>query len=62
MKGGERFAFAVRLGGGMDVPLSSRFAVRAIQIDYYLTNFSNSTNDHQNNLLLGAGIVFRWSR
>jgi len=36
--------------------------VRIIQVDYYLTNFSNLTNDHQNNLLIGAGIVFRWSR
>jgi len=44
------------------VPLSSRFAVRVIQIDYYLTNFANATNDHQNNLLVGAGIVFHWSR
>ncbi len=54
--------FAARMGGGIDVPLTSRFAVRIIQIDYYLTNFSNATNDHQNNLLVGAGIVFHWSR
>jgi hypothetical protein len=31
-------------------------------VDYYLTTFANSTNDHQNNLLVGAGIVFHWSR
>ena len=59
---GEGFSFAARIGGGIDVPLSPRFAVRVIQIDYYLTNFANATNDHQNNLLVGAGVVFHWSR
>jgi outer membrane immunogenic protein len=56
------YAFATRIGGGIDLPVSSRFAVRILQVDYYLTHFVNATNDHQNNLLLGAGIVFHWSR
>jgi outer membrane immunogenic protein len=55
------YAFATRMGGGIDVPVSSRIAVR-FQIDYSLTHSANSANDHQNNLLLGAGAVFRWSR
>lgn len=59
--GDGTFAFAMRMGGGIDVPVSRHFAVRIIQIDYDLTNFHNSVNDHQNNLLLGSGIVFRWS-
>lgn len=60
--GDGTYEFAARIGGGLDVPVSSRFSVRVIQIDYYLTNFTNATNDHQNNLLLGAGVVFHWSR
>jgi outer membrane immunogenic protein len=60
--GDASFGFATRIGGGIDVPLSPRFALRVIQIDYYLTNFANATNDHQNNLLVGAGFVFHWSR
>jgi outer membrane immunogenic protein len=56
------YGFATRMGGGIDVPVSSRFAVRIIQIDYYLTHLPNASNDHQNNLLVGAGIVFHWSR
>ena len=56
------YKFATRIGGGIDVPLSAHLAVRIIQIDYYLTTFANATNDHQNNLLVGAGIVYRWSR
>jgi outer membrane immunogenic protein len=53
--------FAARIGGGIDVPIGSRFAVRAIQIDYFPTTFANATNDHQNNLMISAGIVFHWS-
>jgi outer membrane immunogenic protein len=51
--------FASRMGGGIDVPVNSRFSLRVIQMDYYLTHIANLTNDHQNNLRVGAGIVFR---
>jgi outer membrane immunogenic protein len=60
--GDASFGFATRIGGGVDVPISPRFSLRVIQIDYYLTTFANATNDHQNNLLVGAGFVFHWSR
>lgn len=56
------YRFATRIGGGIDVLINSHFAVRAIQLDYYLTTFANATNDHQNNLLVGVGVVYRWSR
>jgi len=56
------FEFSTRIGGGIDIPLNSHFAVRIVQIDYYLTTFANATNDHQNNFLVGAGIVYHWSR
>jgi outer membrane immunogenic protein len=59
--GDASYKFATRIGGGVDVPLNAHFAVRIIQIDYYLTTFANATNDHQNNLLVGAGIVYHWS-
>jgi len=52
--------FAARAGGGFDVPVSRRFSVRA-QVDYFPTTFANATNDHQNNLLIGAGVVYHWS-
>lgn len=60
--GDGTFAFASRAGGGIDLPLSRRFALRLLQVDYDVTNFPNSTNNHQNNLLLGAGIVYRWGQ
>jgi outer membrane immunogenic protein len=60
--GDASFGFATRIGGGVDVPISPRFSLRVVQIDYYLTTFANATNDHQNNLLVGAGFVFHWSK
>ncbi|MGA2632600.1 MAG: outer membrane beta-barrel protein [Terracidiphilus sp.] len=59
--GDGTFAFVTRMGGGIDVPVRPHFAVRIIQIDYDLTTYQNSVNDHQNDLVLGAGVVFRWS-
>jgi hypothetical protein len=53
---------AGRLGGGVDLPLTYAIAVRIIQADYYYTGFKNGADDHQNNLLVGAGVVVRWSR
>jgi len=52
--------FAARAGGGFDVPVSRHFSVRG-QVDYFPTTFANGTNDHQNNLLVGAGVVYHWS-
>ena len=61
--GGEgTTTFGARLGGGLDLPISPHVTLRVVQLDYFLTNAINSTNGHQNNLLVGAGITFRWSR
>ncbi len=59
--GDSSYGFATRIGGGIDVRLNSRFLVRVLQIDYDLTHIANATNNHQNNLLVGAGFVFHWS-
>ena len=59
--GDASYAFATRIGGGIDMPLNARFAVRMLQVDYFRTQFANGTNDRQNNLLIGAGVVFHWS-
>jgi outer membrane immunogenic protein len=60
--GDGTYAFEARVGGGVDMPLKSGFALRLIQADYDATTFANGVNDHQNNFLLGAGVVFRWAR
>jgi outer membrane immunogenic protein len=58
--GGSSNAFASSVGGGLDLNWTAHFAVRAFEADYYFTHFDNGINDHQNNLRIGAGIVFRF--
>jgi outer membrane immunogenic protein len=57
---GSSNSFAMIAGGGFEVRLTQRVTVRAIEADYYYTRFNNGTNDRQNNLRIGAGIVFRF--
>ena len=52
-------SFAVKAGGGLNVALSRRLALRAIEANYLSTRLPNTTNNEQNNLTLGAGLVFR---
>ena len=47
----------VSFGGGLDYTISSRFAVRAFQVDYLHTSLFNTT---QNNLRFSTGLVYRW--
>ena len=49
-------SFAAALGGGVDVKLSRRLAVRVFQTDYLLTKLAENT---QHNFRLSSGIVIR---
>jgi hypothetical protein len=55
-------ALAVDVGGGLDVSLNHRFAIRAIRASYLRTQFPNSTTNVQNSLSLGAGFVMRFGK
>src|SRR5271168_992943 len=57
---GSPTAFALTAGGGLDIGLTRHLAVRAFEADYYLTRFDNGVNDHQNNLRIEAGVIFRF--
>jgi opacity protein-like surface antigen len=48
-------AFAAAPGGGLEISVNSRFAVRPVQIDYLMTRFYAQRQD---NLRFSAGIVF----
>jgi opacity protein-like surface antigen len=50
-------AFTAAFGGGVDLKLTKRWAVRLVQADYLLTRFYGNT---QNNLRIGTGFVFRF--
>jgi outer membrane immunogenic protein len=57
---GSSNAFAFKTGGGFDFRLAPGLAFRVVDADYLLTLFSNRTNDHQNNVRLSSGLVFRF--
>jgi outer membrane immunogenic protein len=57
---GSSNAFAMTTGGGLDINLTRRIAVRAFEADYYLTHFDNGVNDHQNNFRIAAGVIVRF--
>ena len=55
--------FAAAFGGGLDVNVSNRFAVKPIQLEYLMTQASTGAgnlNFVQNNLRYSAGVVFRF--
>jgi peptidoglycan-associated lipoprotein len=53
-------AFAANIGGGLDLKTNRRFAIRLIEANYLLTTVDNSSNNHQNNLRISAGVVMRF--
>jgi peptidoglycan-associated lipoprotein len=59
---GSANSFAMAAGGGVDIRLTRHLALRAIDLDYYLTRFTNGVNDHQNNLRVSVGVVWRFGR
>lgn len=52
-------AFAMALGGGIDIPISKSFQFRPVEIDYMRTRFTNQFNDSaQSNFRYSAGVNF----
>lgn len=52
------YAFAMLAGGGVDVTISRRWAIRAFQVDWLYTTFPNGARNRQQNLRLTFGAVF----
>jgi hypothetical protein len=55
-------ALAVDAGGGLDVRLNHRFALRAFRASYLRTQFPNTTTNAQNSLSLSSGLVMRFGK
>ena len=51
--------FASTLGGGLDVTVNDRVAIRAFQIDYFRPNFFGETHDR---MRVAVGVVFRFGK
>jgi hypothetical protein len=65
--GNEITRFAGAFGGGVDMGITKRVAIRAFEADYLLNSFPNIGNlgqsvaAHQSNVRVSAGMVFRFS-
>ncbi len=53
-------AFALALGGGLDVKATRNIAIRLVQAEYVLTKFNDGGNNRQNSVRVSAGVVFRF--
>jgi opacity protein-like surface antigen len=60
-------AFAMTVGGGLDIRLSNKVSLRPFQAEYLYTRFGNScanvvcsNNNNQNSFRLKSGIVVAW--
>jgi hypothetical protein len=53
-------SLALEIGGGVNLPLARHFSVRAFDANWLRTQLPNATTNMQNNLRLGAGIVYRF--
>lgn len=53
-------SFAANVGGGYDMRLSEHLLIRLVEADYLVTTLDNGSNNHQNNLRINAGVVFRF--
>jgi hypothetical protein len=52
-------AFALSMGGGMEVGLNHGISLRLIQADYLYTHLPNLYDNYESNFRLGAGVAFR---
>ena len=52
-------SYAMAVGGGLDIAVSRHIWIRALKADYNYSALRNLQGDHQNQLRIGAGIVFR---
>jgi hypothetical protein len=56
-------AFDFMIGGGLDIPITPKIAIRAGQFDYVLTRFGNNYtggNNNQSSYRFQAGLQFRF--
>jgi hypothetical protein len=52
-------AFALQVGGGVNLHTSGRFSIRPLQADWVRTQFPSETTNVQNSLRLSTGVVVK---
>jgi peptidoglycan-associated lipoprotein len=53
-------SLALYVGGGVNLHLKHRFALRVIEVNWLRTQMPNATTNVQNNLRLGAGLIYKF--
>ena len=56
-------AFSMAVGGGVDIAVNQKFAIRLVDADYVLTRFGNNFtggNNSQSNFRFQTGVQFRF--
>jgi Outer membrane protein beta-barrel domain len=54
--------FSMQLGGGVNIPLTKGFSVRALEVDYVHTNLPNNEDDSQNDFRLAFGAAYHFGK
>ena len=55
-------SFALAAGGGLDIGLTPRFAIRPIQLDYQYMRLPNNSSNEQHDFRVSAGFIVRFAR
>lgn len=55
----KAYSLAAQAGGGVDMDVSHHIAVRLLQGDWLRTQLPDGASNVENNLQIGAGVVFR---
>jgi len=53
-------SFAFSTGGGLDINVTTNISLRAVDVQYLRTSFPNAVNNEQNQMMIGAGVVFKF--
>jgi peptidoglycan-associated lipoprotein len=55
-------SFAFSPGGGLDINLTHRIAIRAVDANFLRTSLPNGSSNSQNHLMIGAGVVVKFGQ
>lgn len=58
---GAANSLAFAPGGGVEIGVKNWLSVKAVEAEYLATRLPNDVNEHQHNLRISSGVVFRFS-
>lgn len=58
---GAANSLAFAPGGGLEIGIKKGLSVRAVEAEFLVTHLPNDLNEHQHNLRISSGVIFRFS-